>query len=155
MNVQQFNFNNIGNHIRVGTNSSREFLWVEQPVKYTMHPQGTLCGIADYYYQQTVPTEQMKETFSQQVDCYQSINHQPKHLTFHSVSIRLLAICFFIFNLVLVSSAQKDTRTVISLDNNWQTTVNDINTFAYSRFEKISFNDTAWHGVKVPHNWDG
>src|SRR5688572_15364680 len=87
---------------------------------------------------------------------YRTIHNQKeRQSTTMVVSLKVLVICFIILNFVFVTSAQSHIRSDISLDNDWRTTVNDINTFAYHRFEKTSFIDTAWHGVNVPHNWDG
>src|SRR5688572_27447755 len=82
------------------------------------------------------------------------IHQKGRQRSFPAASMRLLIISFFILNLVFVTSAQKQTRTEISLDENWQTTANDTNKLAHVGFEKKVFSDAGWLSVDVPHNWD-
>lgn len=57
------------------------------------------------------------------------------------------------FHIFLFPSCTRDypeIRKEISLNNNWKSIVNDSNPNAY----KASFDDSEWHSVDVPHNWD-
>jgi len=64
----------------------------------------------------------------------------------------------FVFSLAfLIASLQTthaQTRTDISLDNNWQTIAHDKNPNAYAGFEKVAYKLQGWQTVNVPHNWD-
>ncbi len=50
--------------------------------------------------------------------------------------------------------AQGNTRRTISLDEGWNTTVNDTSKDVNAGFEEPAFNDRTWKKVDVPHNWD-
>ncbi|UCH13600.1 MAG: DUF4982 domain-containing protein [Bacteroidales bacterium] len=45
-------------------------------------------------------------------------------------------------------------RTDIPLDENWRTTANDTNKYAFRGFEQPDFDDSGWELVDIPHNWD-
>lgn len=62
-----------------------------------------------------------------------------------------------VFTLVLQSSlllAQVNTRTDVSLNDNWLSIAGDSNQHAYDGFENRSFSTNSWIKVNVPHNWD-
>ncbi|MEJ6981434.1 malectin domain-containing carbohydrate-binding protein [Pedobacter sp. P351] len=63
----------------------------------------------------------------------------------------IILLLLFIFTQNLYSQSG---RTVISLDNNWQTVANDSNQNAFRGFEKTAFKTNNWQNVNVPHSWD-
>ncbi|MBN2213940.1 MAG: DUF4982 domain-containing protein [Bacteroidales bacterium] len=50
--------------------------------------------------------------------------------------------------------AQLPARQDILLNSEWMTTANDSDRHAFSGFQKADFDDTNWHRVDLPHNWD-
>jgi hypothetical protein len=69
---------------------------------------------------------------------------------------RILSVllCVFVSLWFNTSSAQKNLRAKISLNNNWRTVADGENKNAFDGFQSASFNDSEWTTVNVPHNWD-
>ncbi len=66
-------------------------------------------------------------------------------------------ICIMLFLLFFPGfqlKVQPQIRTDILLNEGWKTTVIDTNNNIYQGFENLSFNDSSWQKVDVPHNWD-
>lgn len=60
---------------------------------------------------------------------------------------------FLLISMIKVS-AQNAFRKDISLNANWQSTVDEKNMAAHDGFQSIKYNTKAWKDVNVPHNWD-
>ena len=51
-------------------------------------------------------------------------------------------------------SAQEFSRSLISLNQGWQSTVSDDNPQAQDGFQDKKHDCTGWEKVNIPHNWD-
>ena len=65
---------------------------------------------------------------------------------------KFITLFFLLFSVILF--AQNNTRTNISLNNNWKTIAFDSLSNKMKGFENPSFNDKNWKQVTVPHTWD-
>jgi len=63
-------------------------------------------------------------------------------------------LLYVLLTLAGYSSAIAQTRTDISLDNNWKTVAHDTDPKAFNGFEKSAYRTQSWQTVNVPHNWD-
>ncbi len=64
---------------------------------------------------------------------------------------------YIYLSIILLISFQtqaKDIRKNISLNSGWTTVADDHDIEKYKGFEAVTFNDSKWLNVNVPHNWD-
>lgn len=59
-----------------------------------------------------------------------------------------------LFLLSIATGANAQTRTDISLDQDWETIAHQKSPSAYNGFESASYKTRNWQKVNVPHNWD-
>jgi hypothetical protein len=69
-----------------------------------------------------------------------------KHLIF-------IFVCSILFPTQPIHS-QQQVRKDILLNQGWKTIADDTSCYFYKGFENLSFNDSAWEEVEIPHNWD-
>jgi beta-galactosidase len=62
--------------------------------------------------------------------------------------IRFVLILLFAVSLFLTSFAQQKPRQHQSFDDNWKFNLGDV-----KNAEQLSFNDTAWRNLALPHDW--
>lgn len=67
---------------------------------------------------------------------------------------RLASVFLFVAMAGSVALGAESPRHETRLDAGWRTVADDIDAKKYDGFEQPSFNDAAWQGVAVPHNWD-
>ncbi|PRD49307.1 malectin domain-containing carbohydrate-binding protein [Sphingobacterium haloxyli] len=60
-----------------------------------------------------------------------------------------------LFLIFITSAFAQSPRQMVSLDEGWQTIMDEHDSSRYQGFEQVSFVETGdWKSVDVPHNWD-